>query len=104
MNTPDPIGLGTAFEGFHPGFGKATWRITEFDPPSRIAIEGEVGPGTYRYFGVITPHKDGARFQGLVDWQPGGAIRVLSPLLSLILSFQARRSFNNLRAELERAA
>jgi hypothetical protein len=104
MTTPEPIGPGTAFEGFHPGFGRATWRIVQFDPPSRIAIEGEVGSGTYRYHGQLSPQNSGTRFQGRVEWQPAGPIRILGPMLALLLRFQARRSFGNLRAELERAA
>jgi hypothetical protein len=104
MITPDPIGLGTAFEGDHPGFGRATWRIVDFHPPSSITIEGEVGPGTYRYVGHLSPQAGGTRFQGTVDWQPGGALRLLAPLLPPLLKHQPRRSFRNLRAELERAA
>jgi hypothetical protein len=104
MTTPEPIGLGTSFEGYHPGFGRATWRIVEFVPPSRIAIEGEVGNGTYRYAGNLSPRDGATRFQGIIDWQPGGPLRFLGPLLSLVLRIQARRSFSNLRAELERNA
>jgi hypothetical protein len=104
MTTPEPIGLGTAFEGHHPGFGRATWRIVEFVPPSRIAIEGEVGSGTYRYAGDLSPQEAGTLFRGLIEWQPGGALRLLEPLLSPVLRFQARRSFHNLRDELERTA
>jgi uncharacterized protein YndB with AHSA1/START domain len=104
MTTPDPIGLGTTFVGDHPGFGRATWRIVDFVPSSRIALEGKVGSGTYRYVGEIFPQNGGALFVGTVIWQPGSPLKLLAPLLSLILKLQARRSFNNLRAELERAA
>jgi len=104
MTTPEPIGPGSAFEGLHPGFGRATWRIVEFVPPSRIAIDGEVGQGTYRYLGHLSPKNSATRFKGRVEWQPRGLIRLLGPLLALLLKVQARRSFSNLRAELERAA
>lgn len=104
MTTPDPIGLGTSFEGYHPGFGRATWRIVEFVPPSRIAIEGEVGSGTYRYVGQLWPEDGATRFLGTVEWQPGTPLRLLGPLLSLILKLRARRSFSNLRMWLERDA
>ena len=102
MTTPGPIGRGTAFVGDHPGFGTATWRITDFVRPSRIAIEGQVGSGTYRYVGELTPLQGATRFLGTVEWRPGGFLRSLSPLLTPILKFQARRSFTNLKNELER--
>ena len=104
MTSPEPIGLGSTFEGHHSGMGRATWRIVEFVPSSKIAIEGEVGTGTYRYIGRLSPHKGGTRFLGTIDWQPGSPLRFLGPLLWFVLKFQARRSFNNLRATLERAA
>lgn len=104
MTTPEPVGLGSTFEGYHPGFGRTTWRIVAFVPSSRIAIEGEVGRGTYRYSGDLSPQNGGTRFQGVIEWRPGGALNILKPLLSLVLKIQARRSFSNLRDELERAA
>ncbi|HLC01722.1 MAG TPA: SRPBCC family protein [Anaerolineales bacterium] len=104
MTTPDPIGLGTTFEGHHPGFGKATWRIAEFVPPTQITIEGRVGSGTYRYVGRLHSLQGATVFHGSVEWEPGGPLRVFDSLLTLVLNVQARRSFRNLRIELERAA
>ena len=104
MITPDPIGLGTTFEGHHPGFGKATWWVVEFVPPTRITIEGEVGSGTYRYVGRLRVLQGATVFRGRVEWEPGGPLRMFGPLLTLLLKVQARRSFRNLRAELEGAA
>lgn len=104
MTTPDPIGLGTIFEGHHKGFGRATWRIVEFVPSSRIVIEGDVGAGTYRYAGQLWPQNGATRFLGTVEWQPGTLLRPFGPLLALILKLRTRRSFRNLRVWLERAA
>ena len=103
MTTPEPIGLGTAFEGNHTGFGKATWRVAEFAPPTQITIEGEVGSGTYRYVGRLRALAGATVFRGRVEWEPGGPWRMFGPLLTLLLKVQARRSFHNLRTELERA-
>jgi hypothetical protein len=104
LRTAPPIGLGAEFEGHHPGFGRATWRLVEFVPPRRIAIEGEVGSGSYRYFGLFTPENGSTRLHGVVEWEPGGALRFLSPLLTLLLRWQAGRSFRNLRRALERSS
>jgi hypothetical protein len=102
MTSPDPIGLGTTFEGKHPGFGMATWRLTEYDPPKHIVIEGFAGSAPYRYVGNLERLDGVTLFRGRVEWEPAGNLRVLGPLLNLILGIQAKRSFRNLRLALER--
>ena len=104
MTSRGPIGLGTTFEGHHPGFGKATWRLVDFDPPRHLEIEGTVGHAPYRYAGDLEPAPGGTRFRGCVRWEPRGAWRLLGPLAGAVLNVQARRSFGNLRDVLERTA
>lgn len=100
MTSPDPIGLGTTFEGEHAGFGKATWRIAEYDPPSHVVIDGLVGGAPYRYIGDLKQQGDSTLFRGRIEWEPQGAWRLLGPIWSLILKLQARKSFMNLHKAL----
>jgi hypothetical protein len=102
--SPGPIGLGTTFEGDHPGFGKATWRLREHDAPKHILIEGEVGGAPYRYIGDLERIEGGTLLRGRIEWEPRGLWRALGPLLPAVLRIQARRSFGNLRTAIERAA
>jgi hypothetical protein len=100
--TPEPVGLGATFEGEHPGFGRATWRLSAYDPPRHVEIEGTVGGAPYRYAGDLESANGGTRFRGRVEWSPRGAWRMLGPALGPILRLQARRSFAHLREALER--
>lgn len=102
MTSPAPIGQGTTFEGEHAGFGKATWRITEYDPPKHVVIDGLVGGAPYRYVGDLKPQGDSTLFSGRIEWEPQGSWRLLGRLWSWILKFQAGRSFRNLRNALIR--
>jgi hypothetical protein len=99
-----PIGLGTTFEGIHPGIGRATWRLSRYEPPAHVVIDGAVGGDPYRYIGDLEPREGGTRFRGRVEWVPSGLWSVLGPLLSVVLSAQTRRSFRNLGSAVERAS
>jgi hypothetical protein len=101
MTSAPPIRCGTTFEGRHPGFGKATWRLVEYDRPRHLVIEGFVGTAPYRYVGDLEPATGGTVFRGRVEWEPRGIWRALGPLLRPLLGFRARRSFDNLRVALE---
>lgn len=101
MTSAPPIGLGTTFEGKHPGFGKATWKLVEYERPQHIVIEGFAGKSPYRYVGDFESVNGTTLFRGRVEWEPRGIWRLLGPLLRLLFKFRARRSFNNLRLALE---
>ena len=102
MTSSEPIGLGTTFEGKHSSFGKATWRLAEYDPPLRIVVDGLVGRAPYRYVGNLERQDGATMFRGRIEWEPYGAWRALGPLLPFILKFQAKHSFKRLRDALHR--
>ena len=102
MTSAPPIGRGTTFEGKHPGFGSATWRLVEYDRPWHLVIEGFAGTAPYRYVGDFEAVAGGTVFRGRVKWEPRGIWRALGPLLHPLLGYRARRSFENLRLALEK--
>ena len=101
MTSAPPIGLGTTFEGRHIGFGRATWRLREYDRPRHLVIEGAVGRGSYAYVCDVSATAEGCELRGRVDWSPAGFVALLGPLLRPLLQLQAWRSFRNLRHALE---
>jgi hypothetical protein len=102
LTSAGPVGLGSSFEGDHPGFGKATWRITEYDRPRHVVIEGLAGKSPYRYVGDFEPHDAGTLFTGRTELDPGGWTAALGALMGPVLKVQSRRSFGHLRSALER--
>ncbi len=101
MTSPPPIRQGTTFEWRHPGFGRATWSLVEYDRPRHLVIEGFAGKAPYRYVGDFKPSGDGTLFRGRVQWDPRGVWRGLGPLLGPLLRYRARVSFENLRLAME---
>ena len=102
MTSAPPIGRGTTFEGMHPGFGTATWRLLEYERPRHLVIDGFAGSAPYRYVGDFEPVDGGTLFRGRVEWEPRGIWRALGPLLHPLLKLRVRRSFENLRTALEK--
>ncbi|MDP1920421.1 MAG: SRPBCC family protein [Myxococcales bacterium] len=102
--TDGPLTCGTRFEGLHDGIGTVSWTLVEFDAPRHLAIEGHVGAGVYRWVSdfEVAVVGEGTTVHGRLEWQPGGALSLLGPLLQPLLGFEARRSFRRLAAALAR--
>ena len=68
--SPGPIGQNTTFEGSHRGLGPVTWRLSEYERPKHVVIEGGVGQGAYRWTSDFEPADHGTWMTGRMEWQP----------------------------------
>jgi hypothetical protein len=102
QTSPGPIGPGATFEGSHVGLGRVTWRLSEFDRPRHVAIEGGVGQGAYRWTSDFEAAEGGTWMTGGMEWQPPPSWRRFRPLLGAILQLNARRSFRRMARALKR--
>jgi hypothetical protein len=91
--SPGPIGPNTTFEGTHRGFGRVTWRLSEYERPKHVVIEGLVGQGVYRWTGDLEAAEGGTWMTGRMEWQPPARWRAVRWLLAAALRWNARRSF-----------
>lgn len=94
--SPGPVALDTTFEGFHRGFGHVSWRVSEFERPKHVAIEGGVGRGSYRWTSDFEPANGGTWMIGSMEWLPTPLWRHFRPLLEIALRFNARRTFGRM--------
>jgi lysophospholipase L1-like esterase len=97
-----PIGQDTTSEGTHVGLGRVTWRLSQYERPKHVVIEGGVGQGAYRWTSDFEPAEGGTRMTGMMEWQPASRWRYLRPLLGAILHLNARRSFRRMAQVLQR--
>jgi len=102
--SPGPIGLNTTFEGSHGGFGRVTWRLSEYERPKHVVVEGLVGQGLYRWTSDFEAAEGGTSMAGRMEWQPPARWLLLRPLLGAILQWNARRSFRRFVQVLEQAS
>jgi hypothetical protein len=68
--SPGPVGQDTRFEGSHRGFGRATWRLSEYQRPEHVVIEGNVGQGAYRWTSDFEAAEGGTWMTGRMQWLP----------------------------------
>lgn len=101
--SPGPIGLDTTFEGSHRGLGPVTWRLSEYERPEHVVIEGSVGRGAYLWTSDFEPSQGGTWMTGTMEWTPPRRWRPLRPLLGAILQLNAQRSFRRMAQVLQRA-
>ena len=97
-----PIGLNTTFSGSHRGLGPVTWRLSEYDRPNHVVVEGGVGQGAYRWTSDFEPAPRGTWMTGTMEWQPPAWLRPFRPLLAVILQVNARNSFRHMADVLQR--
>jgi hypothetical protein len=102
--SPGPIGPNTAFEGSHRGLGRVTWRLSEYERPRHVVIEGLVGQGVYRWTSDFEAGEGGTWMTGRMEWQPPARWRPLRRLLAAILKWNARRSFRRFAQVLQQAS
>ena len=100
--SPGPIGQNTTFEGSHRGLGPVTWRLSEYERPNHVVIEGGVGQGAYRWTSDFDPAGNGTWMTGTMEWRPPARLLPLRRLLGVILHVNARRSFRRMADVLQR--
>jgi hypothetical protein len=99
-----PIGPDTTFEGSHRGFGRVSWRLSQYERPKHVVIEGLVGQGIYRWTSDFEAAEGGTWMRGRMEWQPPASWRPFRRLLALILKWNARRSFHRFAHVLQQAS
>ncbi|NJD30228.1 MAG: hypothetical protein FIA92_18335 [Chloroflexi bacterium] len=99
--SPGPIAQNTTFEGSHRGLGRVSWRLTEYERPKHVVIEGQVGQGAYRWTSDFEAAKGGTWMNGRMEWQPPPRWRPFRRLLGVVLGWNARRSFGRMAAVLQ---
>ena len=96
-----PIGDGSVFETEYRGFGKMRIVTKEYRRPEHLVFDGD-GPrmGMHFVMDVAPTESGGSQVTFVVDMQPRGAMRVLSPLLQLGMPREMAKRPGQFRAAL----
>ena len=81
--SPGPVGIGTTYRQLRsvPDRKEEDFEVTAFEPTSRLAIHGDIGPFTATISYRLTPVGDGTQLINVVDLESAsGAWRFLAPL------------------------
>ena len=104
LTSPEPIGVGTTIRTKLRSMGREyqyDWRITEHEPPSRVTIESTAGPFPTTLVFDVHEHDGGSLVEFSVTGRPGGALRLLQPLIARNTQQNLNRTFPRLKAVLE---
>ena len=99
--SPGRVGQDTTFEGLHRGLGRVSWRLSEYDRPRHVVVEGGVGQGSYRWTSDFESATGGTWMTGTMEWQPTPRWHRFRPLLEIVLGWNARRSFRRMAKVLQ---
>jgi uncharacterized protein YndB with AHSA1/START domain len=92
-SSPGPVGVGTTYLQTRsvPTRSEEGFEVTAFEPVSRLAIDGTIGPFRARSSYVLTPVGDATKLTNHVDLQPS----------SRVLGFAARLAFPRVKAAVD---
>ena len=102
--SPGPVRVGTAYRQTRtiPRRSEEGFEVTVFEPPSRLAIHGRIGPfqATARY--LLEPVAGGTRLTNHVELEPSSALlRLVGPLAVPSVKAAVARNLTALKELLE---
>lgn len=104
--SPGPVAVGSTYRQIRsePSRGEEGFEVTVFDPVSRLAIDGEIGPFHARLDYLLEPAEGGTRLVNGVELEPASAVsKLLAPLTGSRVKAAVAENLDTLRRILESA-
>lgn len=104
LTSPEPIGAGSTIRTTMTSMGREMvweWRITEHEPPRRQRVESTDGPFPMTLAWDLEPAGDGTRARFELTGSPGGAMRLMQPLIGRSTQKNLDDAFPRLKQVLE---
>lgn len=102
--SPGPVKVGTAYRQTRaiPRRGEESFEVNVFEPPSRLAIDGQIGPFRATSGYLLEPVTDGTRLTNHVELEPSSAVlRLVGPLAVPNVKAAVARNLSVLKGLLE---
>jgi polyketide cyclase/dehydrase/lipid transport protein len=102
-----PVGVGTTYRQIRtiPRRREESFHVTIFEPPTRLAIQGQIGPFHAKISYLIEPIADGTRLANDVELEPSSApLRLIGPLAVPQVKAAVGRNLSTLKELLEARA
>jgi uncharacterized protein YndB with AHSA1/START domain len=105
QTSPGPAGAGATYRQTRtiPRSSEESFEITDFAPPSRLAVKGQIGPFNTVSSYLLEATAGGTRLTNHVELKPASALlRPLSPLAVPAVKAAVARNLGTLKQLLER--
>ena len=99
--TNGPIGVGTRFHAETASMGRPVDMVIEITGPAQPLVDHEHVLDEPARHAPFEPVPEGTRMEWSWDLQPGGVLKLLSPLIATIGRRQEQSIWNGLRRHLE---
>jgi hypothetical protein len=102
--SPGPVGVGTTYQQIRsiPDPSEEGFKVTAFEPTSRLEVHGDIGPFIATISYLLTPTGDGTRLTNVVDLKPSsGVLRLLAPLAASRVKASVAANLDTLKQVLE---
>jgi uncharacterized protein YndB with AHSA1/START domain len=104
--SPGPAGVGATYRQIRaiPRPSQESFEVTVFEPPSRVAVHGQIGPFQATTSYLLEPAAGGTRLTNKVELEPSTVLlRVLGPLAVPKVKAAVARNLGALKRILEDA-
>jgi hypothetical protein len=105
QTSPGPAGVGATYRQTRtlPRRSEEGFEVTDFAPPSRLAVKGQIGPFNAKSSYLLEPTAGGTRLTNNVELTPSSALlRPIGPLAVPAVKGAVRRNLGTLKQLLER--
>jgi uncharacterized protein YndB with AHSA1/START domain len=88
MTTPEPVRLGSRFEGEYARAGKVTIELVAFERPSRVTFRAVSKIVRFDDAVTLAAENGGTRLDAVMEAAPQGVMRLLAPLMGRTMRAQ----------------
>ncbi len=101
--SPGPVGVGTTYRQTRsvPSRSEEGFQVTVFEPPSRLEVQGQLGPFTARVTYVLEPTGGGTRLTNAVELGSSGLLMLVAPLATSRVKRAVAANLDTLKQLLE---
>jgi Polyketide cyclase / dehydrase and lipid transport len=102
--SPGPVAVGTTYRQLRsiPSRSEEGFRVTGFEPTSRLEVHGDIGPFTATISYLLRPTEDGTRLTNVVDLEAASrALRLAAPLAASRVKTAVAANLDTLKQHLE---
>ena len=104
LTSPEPIGVGSTVRTRMKSMGREyqySWKVTEHDPPRRMAVESTSGPFPTTLVFDFSDQDGGTLVVASVTGSPTGAMRLFQPMIARTTQKNLDRAYPRLKNLLE---
>jgi carbon monoxide dehydrogenase subunit G len=101
--SPGPVGIGTTYRQTRsaPRSSEEAFEVTVFEPPSRLEVQGEIGPFRAKVSYALEPTGSGTRLTNAVELGSSGLLTLVAPLATSRVKHAVAANLDTLKQLLE---